>query len=152
MTYVPSKLPEWSACALIVVSPVEAGAGTLLADLGLGGEARCQLDLELGLGAAGGNALLDLQEDVVGNILAGTRRRVGAAAARMSNVSTPRASRPMPIRPSPPLWSSWIAAARRRPWNGEIPLDERSNMIPSRYHLVLRRRRIARQLELRLAP
>ena len=54
----------------------------LLADPGLGGEARCQLDLEVGLGAAGSNPLLDLKEDVVGNILAGTRRRVGAAAAR----------------------------------------------------------------------
>jgi hypothetical protein len=35
----------------------------------------------------------------------------------------------LPISPSPPLRSSWIAAARRRPWNGEIPLVERSNMV-----------------------
>ena len=32
-----------------------------------------------------------------------------------------------------------------------FPLDERSNMIRVRYHLVLRRGRIARQIELRLA-
>ena len=55
--------PDCCPCPSIVVSPVEAGAGlALLADLGLGGDARCQLDLELGLGAAGGNALLDLKE------------------------------------------------------------------------------------------
>jgi hypothetical protein len=35
----------------------------------------------------------------------------------------------MPLLNSRTLWSHWIAAARRRPWNGEIPLDERSNMI-----------------------
>ena len=39
-----------------------------------------------------------LQEDVVGNKLAGTHCRVGAAAAaETSKASTPRASRRMPI-------------------------------------------------------
>jgi hypothetical protein len=64
----------------------------------------------------------DFKEDVVGNILAGTRRRVGTAAARNVEGADAQgfpADADQPVAAALELLS-WIAAARRMVWNGEI--------------------------------